>query len=137
MYRFLGYGFCIGLYGAALYYTAEMFNFKIGKDGTPEFKAGELCERNKISISKQPFISAFDQKQLKEVLTWLVPLTMVYGFASLVLLVSRQIYEVTHQTLGFFSKAIALIKVLSYGIMIAALFANSLVIFLKRSLCPH
>jgi hypothetical protein len=65
---------------------------------------------------------------LKEVLTWLVPLTMVYGFASLVLLVARQIYEVTHQSVGFFTKTFTLFKVLSYGIMIAALFAISLVI---------
>jgi hypothetical protein len=44
MYRFLGYGFCIGLYGAALYYTAVLFGFKIGKDGVPEFKASEFRE---------------------------------------------------------------------------------------------
>ena len=44
MYRFMGYGFCIGLYGAAIYYTGVLFGFKIGKDGVPEFKASEFCE---------------------------------------------------------------------------------------------
>jgi hypothetical protein len=67
-------------------------------------------------------------------LTWLVPLTMVYGFASLVLLVSKQIYEVAHQSLGFFGKTFKLLKVLSYGIMIAALFAVSLVSFVIHPL---
>ncbi|XP_059468984.1 lipase maturation factor 2-like [Neocloeon triangulifer] len=100
---------CIVLYGAAIFFTGKLFNFKIGPEGTPEFKA------------------SFDSRQLKEVLTWFVPLTMVYGFASLACTISYEILNVLRKHNDCFSKLYQLGRVLFYSIIASAMFAISLV----------
>jgi len=73
-------------------------------------------------------ISAFDQQSLKKLLTAFVPLTMVYGFASLTLLVASEFFGVfSDKNLGFIRKSGKLLKVLCYALISASMFAISLV----------
>ncbi|CAB3385586.1 Hypothetical predicted protein [Cloeon dipterum] len=105
----LGVLVCIALYGGAIYITGVMFGFKLGPDNTPQFKA------------------AFNQQHLKEVLTWFVPLTMVYGFTSLTFLAASEFFGVLRKNVGFFTKVFQLGRVVYVSLVVVSLFAISLV----------